>query len=89
MAVVFPELGPRDRAALCRVLAYEARRGVDATTGAARDEWVSVERLWKNLARKADEHAAAESLTLLELECAELHPVELGADRSFEWKPVI
>jgi|HubBroStandDraft_3_1064219.scaffolds.fasta_scaffold689075_2 hypothetical protein len=63
MALIFPELGPRDRAALCRVLAYEARRGVDATTGAARDERVSVERLWKNLARKADEDALADSLT--------------------------
>ena len=87
MAMVFPELGPRDRAALCRVLAYEARRGVEATSGAAREEWVFVVRRWEALARKADEDALAESLTLLK--GTELLPVELGWDRSCEWKPVI
>jgi hypothetical protein len=48
------KLSPHDRAALYRVLAYEAGRGVDATTGSARDQWVSVERQWENLASKAD-----------------------------------
>jgi hypothetical protein len=60
MALIFPELVPQDRAALCRVLAYEARRGVDATTGSARDYWVSVERQWETLASKVDLDAVAE-----------------------------
>ena len=60
MALIFPELVPHERAALYRVLAYEARRGVDATTGPARDQWVSVERQWETLAGKADLGAVAE-----------------------------
>jgi hypothetical protein len=61
MALISPELTPQDRAALYRVLAYEARRGVDATTGSVRDSWVVVERQWGNLGSKADVDAAAES----------------------------
>ena len=61
MALISPELTPQDRAALYRVLAYEARRGVDANTGPARDKWVFIEREWENLASKADVDAAAES----------------------------
>jgi hypothetical protein len=37
------------------MLAYEARRGVDETTGAARDQWVSIEREWEPLASKVEE----------------------------------
>jgi hypothetical protein len=55
------ELSPQDCGALYRVLAYEARRGVDATTGSVRDTWVVVERQWGNLVSKADVDAAAES----------------------------
>jgi hypothetical protein len=57
---VLPDLSPRDRAALYRVLAYEARRGVDETTGAARDQWIAVEREWESLAREVDADTAAE-----------------------------
>jgi hypothetical protein len=54
------ELAPKEWAALYRVLAYEARRGVDSTTGPARDQWVSVERQWETLACKSDVDTAAE-----------------------------
>ena len=57
----FSDLSPKDLAALYRVLAYEARRGVDETTGLARDEWISFERQWESLASGADVDAAAES----------------------------
>jgi hypothetical protein len=57
----FEDLSPRDWAALCRVLAYEARRGVDATTGPAHDEWVSVERHWETVACGADLDAEPDS----------------------------
>jgi hypothetical protein len=55
------KLSPQDRSALFRVLAYEARRGVDATTGSVHDSWPVVERQWENLVSKADVDAAAES----------------------------
>jgi hypothetical protein len=55
------ELSPQDCGALYRVLAYEARRGVDTTTGSVRDSWAVVERQWENLASKPDVDAAAES----------------------------
>ena len=60
MSSVFPDLAPQDRAALYRVMAYEARRGVEATTGADRDSWLLVARQWENLASKADVDTAAE-----------------------------
>ena len=60
MALIFPDLSLRDWAALYRVLAYEARRGVDETTGAARDQWITVERQWETLASKVDVDTAAE-----------------------------
>jgi hypothetical protein len=48
------KLSPQDRAALYRVMAYEAGRGVDETAGADRDSWAPVERQWENLASKTD-----------------------------------
>jgi hypothetical protein len=60
MPASFPDLSPKERAALYHVLAYEVRRGVDETTGPARDRWVSVERQWETLACKADVDAAPE-----------------------------
>jgi hypothetical protein len=55
------KLSPQDRAALYRVMAYEAGRGVEATTGPAHDSWAVVERQWENLASKADVDATAKS----------------------------
>jgi hypothetical protein len=55
------KLSPQDRSALFRVLAYEARRRVDETTGSVRDSWAVVERQWETLASKAGVDAAAES----------------------------
>ena len=48
------KLSPQDRAALYRVMAYEAGRGVEATTGADHDSWAVVERQWETLASNAD-----------------------------------
>jgi hypothetical protein len=56
----FPELSQRDKAALYRVLAYEAGRGVAATTGADRDAWLFVQLQYEKLARKVDVDTAAE-----------------------------
>ena len=37
MALIFPELAPHERAHRYRALAYEARREIEAATGADRD----------------------------------------------------
>lgn len=53
MSSVFSDRSPHDRAELYRVLAYEAGRGVHATTGPERDSWTSFQRQWETFASKA------------------------------------
>jgi hypothetical protein len=60
VSMALRELTPQDWAALYRVLAYEAGRGVHATTGPDRDSWASVVHQWEHLAHKADVDALAE-----------------------------
>jgi hypothetical protein len=60
MALIYPDLAPHERAHRYRALAYEARRGVEAATGAERDSWLFVERQWEHLASKADSDALTE-----------------------------
>jgi hypothetical protein len=60
MALIFPDLAPKERAKRYRALAQEAHRVVLGCTGVAREPWTFVERQWEHLAHKADVDALAE-----------------------------
>jgi hypothetical protein len=61
MALIFPDLAPKERAVRYRALAQEAHRVVLGCTGAAREPWAFVERQWEHLAYKADADAEQDS----------------------------